>query len=211
MHQKSKTGHQIKALILKNLHLQKRQPCTNCCQILTPIICLILTILIRNVAIANISTSNDTIYAEFPLLAMKFNDNTLFELAADFVYRTLPQSYLFDVANPADRHFVGMHDGRHLENYSGMLGIIPNTFYGYVPYNNSLDFDPFPYRVPPQFLPSNTSIDDELFKRYEYLNDDTFDSLRHSSSAEMLPDGAIHFKVANHSRLEAVLRVKDVR
>ena len=57
-----KQGHQIKALILKNLHLQKRQPCTNCCQIMTPIICLLLTIVIRNVAIDNIPNQNDTVY-----------------------------------------------------------------------------------------------------------------------------------------------------
>ena len=53
---KKKEKHQIKALLLKNLHLQKRQPFTNCCQIITPIICLILTILIRNAAIDNIPT-----------------------------------------------------------------------------------------------------------------------------------------------------------
>jgi hypothetical protein len=84
---RSKSGHQIKALILKNLHLQKRQPCTNCCQILTPIICLILTIVIRNVAIANIPNSNDTVYGEFPLIALKFNDFSLVDQLYEYVYR----------------------------------------------------------------------------------------------------------------------------
>jgi hypothetical protein len=79
MQGKAKSGHQIKALILKNLHLQKRQPCTNCCQILTPIICLILTIVIRNVAIANIPNNNDTVYGEFPLIAAKLNDYSLLD------------------------------------------------------------------------------------------------------------------------------------
>lgn len=35
--------------------------------------------------------------------------------------------------------------------------------------------------------------------------------LRHTRTAQKLPDGAIHFQVANKTRLEAVLRVKDVR
>ena len=69
-----RSAHQIRALFIKNLHLQKRQPCTNCCQILTPIICLLLTMLIRNVAIDNIPSQNDSIYGVYPEIAVKFND-----------------------------------------------------------------------------------------------------------------------------------------
>lgn len=87
MQSRAKSGHQIKALILKNLHLQKRQPCTNCCQILTPIICLILTIVIRNVAIANIPNNNDTVYGSFPLISMKFNDFSLVDQLPEYIYR----------------------------------------------------------------------------------------------------------------------------
>lgn len=87
MQSRTKSGHQIKALILKNLHLQKRQPCTNCCQILTPIICLLLTIVIRNVAIANIPNNNDTVYGSFPLISMKFNDFSLVDQLPEYIYR----------------------------------------------------------------------------------------------------------------------------
>ena len=149
--QQSKSGHQIKALILKNLHLQKRQPCTNCCQILTPIICLILTIVIRNVAIANIPTSNDTIYGIYPLLAMKFNDYSLIDQVRDYVYREEAQYYIFDVANPADRAFVGMHDGVNIAKYSGLLGTIPRTCNYYVTYENSITGPYYSWRIPPQF------------------------------------------------------------
>ncbi len=151
MHQKPKTGHQIKALILKNLHLQKRQPCTNCCQIFTPIICLILTIVIRNVAIANIPNSNDTIYGVYPLLAVKFNDYSLVDQLYDYVYREKAQYYIFDVENPKDKAFVGFHDGVNFNKYSGLLGAIPHTSPYYTYFNTSLT-DLYPtWRIPPQF------------------------------------------------------------
>lgn len=92
----SKSGHQIKALFLKNLHIQKRQPCTNCCQIMTPIICLLLTIVIRNAAIDNIPTQNDTLYAEFPLISMKFNDYSKIDELPEYIRRNPAQWYLFD-------------------------------------------------------------------------------------------------------------------
>jgi hypothetical protein len=96
----NKSGHQIKALFLKNLHLQKRQPCTNVCQILTPIICLIFTILIRNAAIDNIPTQNDTVYAIMPLIANKFNDYSLLDQFEDFVRRDKDQWILFECLDP---------------------------------------------------------------------------------------------------------------
>lgn len=158
MQNKSKTGHQIKALILKNLHLQKRQPCTNCCQIFTPIICLLLTIVIRNVAIANIPNSNDTIYGIYPLLAAKFNDYSLIDQAEDYVLREKVQYYLFDVANPAHRDFVGTHDGKDFNKNLGLLGAIPNTYSTYEPYFTSLN-DWLEWRIPPQFEFSNRTIE----------------------------------------------------
>jgi hypothetical protein len=211
MNQKGKSGHQIKALILKNLHLQKRQPCTNCCQILTPIICLILTIVIRNVAIANIPNSNDTVYGAYPLLSMKFNDYSFVDQLYDYVYREPAQYYLFDIDNPVDKAFVGMHDGVNINRYTGLLGAIPSTYRWQVYYNNSITNRSWMSRYPPQFEVSNRSITDELFLRYEYLNNETFDALRHTQTAQKLPDGAIHFHAANSTRLEATLRVKDVR
>lgn len=211
MEQKGKSGHQIKALILKNLHLQKRQPCTNCCQILTPIICLVLTIVIRNVAIANIPNSNDTVYGAYPLLSMKFNDFSLIDQLHEYVYREPAQYYIFAVDDPAHKAFVGMHDGVNIRQYSGLLGSIPNTYSYSVYYNNSLVDRSWMSKYPPQFEVSNRTIQDELFLRYEYLNSDTFESLKHSYTAQKLPDGAIHFHTANATRLEATLRVKDVR
>lgn len=91
-----KQKHQIKALLIKNLHLQKRQPCTNCCQIFTPIICLVLTILIRNAAIDNIPTQNDTIYASVPLISSKFNDFYLADsVFSEFIHREIDQWLIY--------------------------------------------------------------------------------------------------------------------
>ena len=42
-----KESQQTKALFLKNLRLQSKQIGTNICQIMTPIICLIFTFIIR--------------------------------------------------------------------------------------------------------------------------------------------------------------------
>lgn len=98
----TKEKHQIKALLIKNLHLQKKQPCTNCCQIFTPIICLVLTILIRNAAIDNIPTQNDTIYASLPLISSKFNDFYLADQMTEVIYRTKGQWLVFEYEDPED-------------------------------------------------------------------------------------------------------------
>lgn len=63
---------------------------------MTPIICLLLTIVIRNVAIDNIPNQNDTIYGIYPLVASKFNDYTFIDQLSDYIYREKAQSYLFD-------------------------------------------------------------------------------------------------------------------
>jgi hypothetical protein len=71
-----KQSHQIRALLLKNMKIQARQPCTNVCQILTPIICLIFSMLIRNIAIDKIPTDSDSIFNQFPTIPQKYNNYT---------------------------------------------------------------------------------------------------------------------------------------
>lgn len=66
---------------MKNLKIQYRQPCTNICQIVTPVICLVFTVLIRNVAIANLPTDKDTIYNIAPFVPFKFNNYTYEDMA----------------------------------------------------------------------------------------------------------------------------------
>ncbi len=59
-----KKGSQLKALFLKNGLLQSKQPCTNICQILTPVICLIFTYLIKELASQNLP--GGSLFADSP-------------------------------------------------------------------------------------------------------------------------------------------------
>jgi hypothetical protein len=95
------------------------------------------------------------------------------------------------VARQQDRAFVGMHDGYNVTNYSGLLGKIPSNYYGYAYYNHSIVDRTTSWRIPPLFEATNRSITDELFLRYEYLNNETFEALKHSQTAQKLPEGTI--------------------
>lgn len=53
-----KKDSQIKALFLKNCLLQYKQPCTNICQIITPVICLLFTYVIKVLAADGLPTGN---------------------------------------------------------------------------------------------------------------------------------------------------------
>lgn len=93
-----KKSYQFKALLRKNIRLQSRQPCTNCCQIFTPIICLLFTIMIRDVVIDKLPDNDDNIFNKAPLIPIKFNNFTLFdEFFPKKVTRSCTQWYLFDV------------------------------------------------------------------------------------------------------------------
>ena len=46
----TRKSYQVRALFLKSLSLQLRQKGTNCCQILTPILCLLLVYLMKTIA-----------------------------------------------------------------------------------------------------------------------------------------------------------------
>lgn len=73
-----------------------------------------------------------------------------------------------------------MHDGYNVSRYSGLLGKIPSNYFSYTYYNHSIVDRYNKWRIPPLFDPTNRSITDELFLRYQYLNNETFDALRHS-------------------------------
>lgn len=64
---KQKKSHQFKALFLKSATLQSKQLGTNICQILTPIICLLFTYLIKVIATDNLNVQQDEITFGIPL------------------------------------------------------------------------------------------------------------------------------------------------
>ena len=110
--------------MLKNIRLQARQPCTNVCQILTPIICLLFAIMIRNVAISKIPNDNDSIFKQFPTIPQKFNDFTLEDLFPKLVDRKCTQWYSYQIKNNSDIDFIGHKNGTL---YDGLLGKIADT------------------------------------------------------------------------------------
>lgn len=62
-----KKSHQFKALFLKSATLQSKQLGTNICQILTPIICLLFTYIIKVIASNNLDVQQDEITFGIPL------------------------------------------------------------------------------------------------------------------------------------------------
>ena len=95
---------------------------------MTPIICLILTILIRNAAIDNIPSQNDTIYASQPLIATQFSNYSLPDRMPEIIFREKQQWLVFQVDDPNDKAFVGYRGPR---GQSGLLGHIPHTYNSY--------------------------------------------------------------------------------
>lgn len=71
-----KEQKQFKALFLKNTRLQYKQIGTNICQVLTPVICLIFTYLIRTVAEDGLKTNIDVKNNFYPY---KFNEYEFYD------------------------------------------------------------------------------------------------------------------------------------
>lgn len=210
MEEPKKQSHQLKALLFKNIKIQSRQPCTNICQILTPIICLIFSILIRNVAISKIPTDNDSIFTKFPTIPQKFNDYTLEDFAPDLVKRACTQWYAFEVKRQGDLHFVGSRNG--VDKDDGLLSKIRDTYIKKCPYNMSKTL---PYEIkqfkPPIFLNQNKSVNVDIYDTIYYFNNLTDDDLRHTSALDKMADGAITFIEASNQKLEADLKINDLR
>lgn len=151
-------SQQVRALFLKNLTLQSRQKCTNICQVLTPIICLLFTIIIRNIAIAKLPSNNDSIFNDYYSLPQKFNNYTFEEYFPELVSRKCQQWYQIEVRNQSDWGFVG----RKTWNYEtdGLLGKVKNTANHFCSYNITKYFPFFPgydsyIGLPPLFLTKN--------------------------------------------------------
>lgn len=71
-----KQPQQFKALFLKNIRLQSKQIGTNLCQILTPVLCILFTFLIKTLVEDSmpVSAKFDPVY--YPV---KFNDYVTFD------------------------------------------------------------------------------------------------------------------------------------
>jgi hypothetical protein len=85
-----KKGSQFKALLLKNGLLQAKQPCTNICQILTPMICLIFTYIIQKLIANNLPSGSLFTDNPYPYV---FGDYRLLDQYSKVINKTdrLPQ------------------------------------------------------------------------------------------------------------------------
>lgn len=131
-----KNNSQLKALFLKNGLLQAKQPCTNICQIMTPVICLIFTYLIKTLAADNLPNGN--LYKDSPYPYV-FGDYTLLDqyshyldpegVPTNYPSRRNPlQWYLYTYnATNTNTTMLGTNDGLTPAPLDGsILGSVPN-------------------------------------------------------------------------------------
>ena len=78
-------------MFFKNTRLQSKQKGTNICQIITPIICLIFTYLIKNIAEDGLKTNIDVENNRYPY---KFNDYAAYNQLNQVPVKTTNGQYI---------------------------------------------------------------------------------------------------------------------
>ena len=115
--------------------------------------------------------------------------------------------YSFDPsANDTNsRSFFGFNDGKGTKTSSGMLtsqsGVVQS-------YCESLE------RMSPYFTEhtdSKTTLNEEIYKRLEILNDCDFNKLKNESVISIIPDGAIHIEKLNREEFSYRIQINDHR
>ena len=111
-------GSQFKALFLKTAQLQMKQPCTNVCQVMTPIICLIFVFLMKTIAEDNRPSGSLIKDTNYPYV---FGDYRLIDKYSQYVYNNTPdggprrnrqlQWYNYQCNEDCDRDILGSNDG----------------------------------------------------------------------------------------------------
>lgn len=182
-----KKNSQLKALFLKNGLLQAKQPCTNVCQVMTPVICLIFTYLIKTLAADNLPNGNLYNDSAYPYV---FGDYTLLDQYSHYLLKNGTRSnspsrtnplewylYTYDAAN-TNATLLGTNDGLSPAPLDGsILGSVPNL-------NNLLpDYSPDYYADPlatqnryyPFFqLSTAPSLNQDLFDRITLIEKNSF-------------------------------------
>lgn len=170
-----KQNSQLKALFLKNGLLQAKQPCTNACQILTPVICLIFTYIIQK--LANDNLPSGSIFADNPYPYVFGDYSILDNYSRIYANNTLTspsrtnqlQWFIISCGSACNATLLGSNDGSvnvSTPNRSSILGSIINSA------NSVPDFTLDYYNAPllqqpkntPFFLPSKDgNVNDDLF------------------------------------------------
>lgn len=194
----TRKSYQIRALLRKSFTLQARQKGTNCCQVLTPILCLLLVYLMKSIAetqleehiVRPVQLESLPRFLNPPLVP----NYALYELAGLGV-GTCTQWYLYDVISHDNytEQFVGKLNN---STASGLLGRIDS----YYCQDNDVK-NPF-------FVRAARSVNAELFSALEMIDKSP---MRHHRSAYsvLLPDGAVTFYEARAGKLKYKVQIND--
>ena len=208
----SKISYQRRALFRKSVSLQMRQIGTNICQLLTPIISLLLIILLKGIAQSNISKYIDApIYSGLPYI---FNIPlySIGQLGVLFNLTSCDQWYLYDFEDDASeltKEFWGHNEGTPIftPNSEGLLDGATNVLQTACPTVE---------RAVPYFKQNldNETINEYLFRTLEHLNRQQIDFKNKDSEVpdlELLPDGAFKILEASEEKLQYNIQVNDLR
>ncbi|CAK64013.1 unnamed protein product (macronuclear) [Paramecium tetraurelia] len=197
-----KKSYQFRALFYKNASIQSRQIGTNICQILTPLICLVLVYIIQEIIFDKFS--GWTFQLDFPYL-----------LNIPFIYSQIPmfsnvsclQWYFYDVSqlSHSEQNFIGWNDGQIGKNMSS--GLLQNILQKPGCKSNNLsELRNIPFLEQPDI-----SINEDIYERIQYLNTQPFYRGRDLDDIWMIPDGAFTFHNANEEYLNVTIQVNDLR
>lgn len=102
-----------------------------------------------------------------------------------------------------DKDFIGMRDG--LNNNSGLLGQIDDTFFKECYFNFSRTPSKLEPYFPPIMKPVNQSINKDIFEVTEYLNNQNRTDMRKYNNLHQMPDGGIYFREASTDKISVNL------
>jgi ABC-type multidrug transport system ATPase subunit len=200
-------SYQLRALFRKNATLQMRQKATNICQILTPILCLLLIWLIKGLAEDQLEDNEDE-PVELAAVPRFLNSPilpsyVLYNLINSDSVNTCEEWYYMDLKpNTSEiREFVGELDLDYsdLEGGAGMLGRVPS-------YPCRSNMKRVPYFVKPM-----STINEDLYDTLDAINKYPMHRGQESIYLPLLADGAVTFYEASNQTLEYKAQVNDQR
>jgi len=206
----ARKSYQARALFRKSATLQLRQKGTNCCQILTPILCLALVAIMKALAESQLSDKDQQAseLASFPrILNPPLVPNfILMNLIPGLKIDSCEQWYYFDIdpeAEPGTEQYVGYLTGEREvpdnTTRSGLLGSIPNFMCRSNMKNN------------PYFARPPSKVNEDLYSTLDLLNSQPMRTSHESIYAPLLPDGAVTFYAASNTTLRYKVQINDQR
>jgi hypothetical protein len=226
-----KKGSQLKALFLKNGLLQVKQPCTNICQIMTPVICLIFTYMIKKLATDNLPNGSQFTDSTYPYV---FGDYRLLDSTSKIVNKdgtlsnfqsrdNLLEWYIYDFSSTVNQTLLGSNDGlnQKLIPDASILGSILNLpvdlpTNAYVD-NFTIDYYTTPSTGVKKYLPffiqtNYNDVNVDLFHNISVVEKESFQLIQKGRSGlDCIPDGAVKFQDLNATYLRASIAAQDIR